>query len=68
MTITKETVIVDLLEEYPDIGDFFMSVGMHCIGCTAANGETIEEASLVHGIDPDILVEALKQYIEHRPQ
>ena len=51
MEITKDTVIIDLLKEYPDVGVFFMSVGMHCIGCEAANGETIGEASVVHGID-----------------
>lgn len=68
MEITKDTVIIDLLREYPDIGGFFMSVGMHCIGCEAASGETIGEASVVHGIDPDILVQALKEYINHRPE
>jgi len=38
-----------------------MGAGMHCIGCPAAQGETLEEASMVHGIDVDALVFALNQ-------
>ena len=67
MEITKDTVIIDLLEKDPDIGEFFLDIGMHCIGCTASAGETIEEAALVHDINPDILVTALNEYLAHKP-
>jgi hybrid cluster-associated redox disulfide protein len=39
---------------------------MHCIGCPSAAGESIEEASEVHGIDPDDLVEKLNKYFENK--
>ena len=42
----------------------FQAIGMHCIGCVMASGETIEEACAVHGIDPDEFLEYLKSYLE----
>ena len=44
--------------------EVFLSSGMHCIGCPVSRGETIEEASLVHGLDADRLVEKLNDYLE----
>ena len=41
---------------------------MHCLGCPAAQGETIEEAAWVHGIDPEIVLAELNQYIEAHPE
>ena len=41
-----------------------MASGMHCIGCPSAQGESLEEACLVHGIDVDVLVERLNEYLD----
>ncbi len=68
MTVTKETVISDILMEDMDVAPFFMDIGMHCIGCPASLGETIEEACMVHGVDPDELVEALNNYFSQKTQ
>ncbi|MCR4661226.1 MAG: DUF1858 domain-containing protein [Clostridia bacterium] len=38
-----------------------MEVGMHCLGCELSTGETIEEAAVVHGLDPDFLLDALNE-------
>ncbi len=29
---------------------------MHCLGCPASRGETVEEACAVHGVDVDKLL------------
>ncbi len=60
MVITKETVIGDILGENIEIAaPFFLGIGMHCLGCPASLGETVEEACMVHGVDANELVDAL---------
>ncbi len=54
--ITKDTTIGDLLKINPDAVPVLMEIGMHCIGCPASIGETVEEAAAVHGVDADELV------------
>ncbi len=60
MVVNKDTVIGDILDEELEIAaPFFLGIGMHCLGCPASRGETIEEACMVHGVDPDELVSKL---------
>lgn len=59
MEITKNSIIGDVLDRYPETAQLFLSIGMHCLGCPASRGETIEEACMVHGADADSLVKAL---------
>ncbi|MBQ6987040.1 MAG: DUF1858 domain-containing protein [Oscillibacter sp.] len=56
VNITKDTVIGDILDIAPQTAPIFMSIGMHCLGCPASRGETVEEACYVHGIDVEKLV------------
>ena len=56
MEITKNSIIGDVLDQYPDTAELFFSIGMHCLGCPSSQGETIEEAAMVHGIDADLLI------------
>lgn len=63
MTVTKETVIGDLLDVNPDTAQFFFAIGMHCLGCPASRGETIEEACAVHGTDADALVKTINEFL-----
>ncbi len=63
MEITKETVIGDILDIAPDTAPIFLEIGMHCLGCPASRGESIEEACMVHGVDPDELVKKLNAAI-----
>jgi hybrid cluster-associated redox disulfide protein len=37
-----------------------MQIGMHCVGCPASMGETLEEAAMVHGVDVDDLMEQIQ--------
>ena len=53
MTITKDTIIADILDIAPDSAPLFQSIGMHCLGCAYASGETLSEACAAHGVDAD---------------
>ena len=57
--ITKDMIIGDVINEHPDLVRAFFANGMMCIGCPASQGESIEQAALVHGLDADQLVAAL---------
>ncbi|MCD8205458.1 MAG: DUF1858 domain-containing protein [Clostridia bacterium] len=62
--ITKDTLISECLELNPDSAEILMAVGMHCIGCALAQGETIEQAVWVHGNDLERLLAKLNEGIE----
>ncbi|MBQ1441346.1 MAG: DUF1858 domain-containing protein [Clostridia bacterium] len=64
MEITKDTIIGDILDKDPSTAPFFLEMGMHCLGCPASRGETIEQACMVHGVDANTLVEKLNQHIQ----
>lgn len=66
MEITRETVIGDIVDFDPETAEVFMDCGMHCIDCPVSRMESIEEACEVHGVDPDELIENLKDYFEHK--
>jgi len=66
MTVTKDTVIGDILDEDFDVAPYFLEMGMHCLGCPASRGETIEQACAVHGTDPAELVAQLNAYFENK--
>ena len=54
--VTKEMTIGEVLNINMDIAPILMEIGMHCLGCPASQGESLEEAAMVHGIDADLLV------------
>ncbi len=64
MTITKDTIIGDILDTAPQTAPLFLDIGMHCLGCPSSRGETIEQACYVHGIEVDELVTALNNAIQ----
>lgn len=61
MNITKQTKIGELLEKFPEKAEILLQYGMHCLGCPAAQEETLEEACEVHGIDVEELIEKLNK-------
>ena len=63
MTVTKETIIGDILDAAPDTAPLFFEIGMHCLGCPASRGESIEDACLVHGTDADTLVAKINEFL-----
>lgn len=58
--ITKEMTIGEILRTNPDVAPVLMEAGMHCLGCPSAQGESLEEAAMVHGIDIDALMQAIE--------
>ena len=63
-TFEKETIIGEVLDIAPEAAPLFMAIGMHCLGCPASRGETIEEACMVHGIDAEDFLKHLNAYVE----
>lgn len=55
-SITKDTTIGEALMINADIAPVLMEIGMHCLGCPSAQGETLEEAAMVHGIEIEELM------------
>lgn len=64
--ITKDTIIADVLRIDPETAPFFLEIGMHCLGCPSASGETIEEACAVHGVDADELIAKINMFLGNK--
>ena len=62
--VTKEMLIGEIVNTYPETVETLLGVGMHCLGCPASQAESLEDACAVHGLDPDEVVEALNRVIE----
>lgn len=62
MNITKDMLIGDVLDMNRDAAQFFIEIGMHCLGCPASRGETIEQACAVHNTDADALIAKLNEF------
>ena len=65
-SITKEMTIGELLNVDENIAGILMRAGMHCIGCPSAQGESLEEASMVHGMDCNALVAQINDYLSSK--
>lgn len=64
MKVTKDTIIREVLMMDEGTAPFFLEIGMHCLGCPAASGESIEQACAVHGVNADELIEKINKYLE----
>ena len=63
MVITKDMLIGDILDAERETAQFFLNMGMHCLGCPSARGETLEMACAVHGVDVDEMVEEINTFL-----
>ena len=61
--ITKSPMIGELLQIDQNIAPIRLNIGMHCLGCPSSQMETVEEAAMVHGIDPDALVKEINDFL-----
>ena len=57
--ITRDMTIGEILRTNPNVAPILMEVGMHCLGCPSAQGESLEEAAMVHGMDIEALMEQI---------
>lgn len=62
-SITKDMTIGDILDADRETIPFFLEMGMHCLGCPASRGESVEEACAVHGVDADELVKKINDFL-----
>ena len=62
--ITKDMIISDVINANPELVRTFFEHGMMCIGCPASQGESIGQASMVHGINTDELITALNEALQ----
>ena len=61
--ITKQTTIGEVLAMDINTAQFFINIGMHCLGCPHSQGESIEEACMAHDTDADKLVEDINAFL-----
>lgn len=64
--ITKDMIIADIITVDQGIIPILMEAGMHCIGCPSSQGETLEEAAFVHGMDVDELINKINTFLESK--
>lgn len=62
MIVTKDTLIGDILDADRNTAPFFLEMGMHCLGCPSARGESLAQACMVHGVSVDELVGKLNKH------
>lgn len=63
MEITRETLISEIVDTCPQAMPAFQAIGMHCMGCALASGETLEQACAAHGVDPDEFLVELQAFL-----
>lgn len=61
--ITKDMTIGDVLAVHPGNAGILMAAGMHCVGCPSAQGESLEEAAMVHGMNAEELIKSLNEFV-----
>lgn len=66
MRITKDMLIGDILDADRETAQFFFEMGMHCLGCPSARGESLEMACAVHGVDVDEMVEEINTFLDSK--
>ncbi len=61
--ITEDMIIGDVLDMAPQLAPLFMEIGMHCLGCPSARGESVADACEVHGVDAKEFIEKLNSML-----
>lgn len=64
--VSKDMLIGELIQVDQNVIPILMRAGMHCIGCPSAQAESLEEAAMVHGIDADVLVQQINDFLENK--
>mgnify|MGYP002627575383 CR=1 FL=1 len=62
-TVNKDMLIGEIISIDPGNAAILMASGMHCVGCPASQGETLEEAAQVHGMDCEQLIADMNEYL-----
>jgi len=62
--VTKDMSISNILEKHPESAAVFMKHGFHCLGCMAAQFETLEQGAQAHGVDADMLIKEINENLD----
>ena len=62
--VSKDMLIGELIRLDPNVAPILMRAGMHCLGCPSAQMESLAEAAMVHGLDVDVLVAQINDFLE----
>ena len=63
MTVTKNTLIGEILKADQTTAPYFLEMGMHCLGCSSSTSESLEQACMVHGVSVQELIDKLNKHI-----
>lgn len=66
--VTRDMNIGEILDNARETVPFFLEMGMHCLGCPSARGETLEQACMVHGVNADDLVEKINKFLSEKAE
>ncbi|MBP3696501.1 MAG: DUF1858 domain-containing protein [Clostridia bacterium] len=61
--ITKDMKIGEILDANRELAPFFLEMGMHCLGCPSARGESVAQACMVHGVNADELIAKMNAFL-----
>ena len=61
--VSKDMLIGELIRLDPNVAPILMRAGMHCLGCPSAQMESLAEAAMVHGMDADVLVQQINDFL-----
>ena len=61
--VSKDMLIGQLLQIDANIASILMRAGMHSLGCPSSQMESLEEAAMVHGLDVDVLVNQINDFL-----
>ena len=67
-TITKQSLLMEVLENAPQTAPFFNAIGMHCLTCALAEDENVEQACAVHGFDADDFVMQVNNFLKQQEE
>jgi hybrid cluster-associated redox disulfide protein len=63
VTVTKTMTIGEVLKLNENVSTILMGFGLHCFGCPMSQMETLEEAAMVHGVDADLMVDKVNEFL-----
>ena len=64
--ITGDMIIADIIQVDQEFIPILMANGMHCVGCPSSQGETLEEACFVHGMEIEPLLDQMNAHLQER--
>ena len=64
--VSKDMLIGELIRLDPNVAPILMRAGMHCLGCPSAQMESLADAAMVHGLDVDVLVAQINDFLENK--